>query len=372
MRIAVIGCGGMALKAHLPAWQAEGHDVVAAVDPTPARLELFRDAAGLDHAACSNDPEPVLGRADVEAVVVATPPAFRPSIVVAALEAGKHVLAEKPIAVTPKDGWAMVGAARSSGRRLAMVHNYLPRPDFAAIKSILNSGVIGQPYVVTLNFLSVKSGPSAAEYQPQWRRDARLSGGGVLMDMVHAVYLSQWLMGEPIRAVNAALGQRQSGTVEDLALCRFEFESGFAMVNMAWGYGPGGVEIMGTEGRLLLFNQGFGTCPFVLPEQLHVYRFNDRLAVDDSFLKYYAVPPQAADPRYPLRLLLRNFVDAVEGREELLAPGEHGVLALEAVVGAYASAARQKTVRLPLDPDDGVYQKGIHALLEQELLEVAV
>jgi predicted dehydrogenase len=86
--------------------------------------------------------------------------------------------------------------------------------------------------VVTLNFLGVREGRGPAEYS--WRRDARVSGGGVLMDMVHAVYLAQWLMGEPIRAVNAALSQRRAGTVEDLALCRFEFESGFGLVNMAW------------------------------------------------------------------------------------------------------------------------------------------
>ena len=370
MRVAVIGCGGMGLKAHLPACQAEGHEIVAAVDPVPARLELFRDAAGLDWSACSHEPGSVLARDDVDAVIVATPPAFRPAITVRALEAGKHVIAEKPIAVAPKDGWAMVGTARSAGRRLAMVHNYLPRPDFVAVKRVLDSGVIGRPYVVTLNFLGVRAGPSAPEYQPQWRRDVRVSGGGVLMDMVHAVYLAQWLMDEPIRSVSAALGRRESGSVEDLALCRFEFESGFGLVNMAWGHGPGGIEIMGTEGRLMLFYDGFGTCPFSPPDQLHVYRGKERIAVDDSFLRAYEYPQQPTDPAYPLRVLLRNFVGAVEGREELLAPGEHGCLALEAVVGAYASAARQHTIRLPLDPDDAVYQHGIHALLDEEAVLV--
>lgn len=357
MRVAVIGCGGMALKGHLPAWQAENHDIVAAVDPTPARLEIFRDAAGLDEDACAAEPSAVFARSDVQAVVVATPPAFRPSIVVAALNSGKHVLAEKPIATVPAEAWAMVGAARAADRRLAMVHNYLLRPDFVAVKSVLDSGVIGQPYVVTMNFLGVRDGSSAAEYQPRWRHDAHLSGGGVLMDMVHAVYLVQWLMGEPIRAVNAALGQRLGGSVEDLALCRFEFESGFGLVNMAWGHGPGGIEIMGTEGRLILFYRDFGTCPFSPAEQLHVYRGNERVAVDDAFLRPVGEVPS------PLRSIVRNFVRAVEGLEVPLAPGEHGCLALEATVGAYASAARQHTVRLPLDPDDPVYQRGLQALL---------
>src|SRR5438876_10060780 len=122
MRIAMIGCGGMGLRGHLPAWQAEGFEVVAAADPVPARLALFRDAASLAEDACSTDTEVVLARPDVDAVVVASPPVFRPAIVLAALKAGKHVLAEKPIATAPADGWAMVGAARAAGRRLALVH----------------------------------------------------------------------------------------------------------------------------------------------------------------------------------------------------------------------------------------------------------
>jgi hypothetical protein len=67
-----------------------------------------------------------------------------------------------------------------------------------------------------------------------------------------------------------------------------------------------------------------------------------------------------------LRIIVRNFARAVAGLEEPIAPGEHGCLALEAVVGAYASAARQRTVRLPLDPENVVYQRGIEALLESQ------
>jgi hypothetical protein len=66
-----------------------------------------------------------------------------------------------------------------------------------------------------------------------------------------------------------------------------------------------------------------------------------------------------------MRSLLRNFVRAAEGLEEPLASGEQGCQALEAVVGAYASAARQQTIRLPLDPEDSVYQRGVLALLRE-------
>ncbi len=356
--VGVIGCGNISLRFHLPACLAEPRiRVVAAADPTPARLEAFRSAAGLDPADCSPDPERVLARPDVAAVLVATPPRFRPPLVLAALAAGKHVLSEKPIALTPADGWGMVEAARAAGRCLAVVHNYYFMPDLVAIKEILDSGVVGRPYVVTLNFLSVEDRPGAAEYRPGWRHDPSVSGGGVLMDMIHAMYVLPWLMGGPIQSVSAAVDTRRtaSGPIqaqgEDVALCRFGFASGFGLVNMAWGDGPGGVEIMGTEGRLLLFYDAFGTGPFVKPAQLHVYRGYERQPVE-----LVVQPSRGAGGVW------HNFVRSVAGEEAPIAPGEQACTALEAVVAAYASAARQRTVHLPLDTADPLYQQGAAAL----------
>jgi predicted dehydrogenase len=295
---------------------------------------------------------------------VATPPRHRPAIVLAALAAGKHVLSEKPIALYPVDGWQMVAAARSAGLRLAMVHNYYAMPDMVAVKRILASGVIGDPYLVTLNFLGVEDRPGAVEYQPVWRHDPRMSGGGVLMDMLHAVYILPWLMsGQPIRSVSAAVDRRlgDRGPVEDVALCRFQFDSGFGLINMAWGQGPGGIEIMGADGRLLLFYRAYGTAPFEPAEQLHVFRGPERMPVELDL-----------QPSLGMRAILRDFVDSVAHDHEPLAPGEQGCATLETVVGAYASAARQRNIALPLDQGDPVYHRGISALLEPENTEERV
>src|SRR5919198_3805142 len=304
-------------------------------------MELFREAAGLDPRDCATDYRGVLERADVDAVLVATPQAYRPPIVMAALAAGKHVLSEKPLALAPAEAWAMVRAARGADRRLGVVHNYYFLPEYAAVKRVLESGIIGQPYVVTLNFMSVEDRPGAGEYRPTWRHDARTSGGGVLMDMLHPVYLAAWLMGEQPRAVSAAVDRRlDSGeTVEDAALCRFEFASGFALINMAWGMGPGGVEITGSEGRLLLFYRGFGTGPFVPPERIYVFKGDRPVPVElDS------------KPSLGMREVLRDFVASVAEGRDPIAPGEQGCATLEAVVGAYESAYFERQVALPLEP----------------------
>jgi predicted dehydrogenase len=354
MRVGIIGCGNIGLRFHLPACQREpGVTLVGAADPTPSRLELFRETAGLEPRDCVADYRVLLERADVDAVVVCTPPAYRPPIVVDALEAGKHVLSEKPIALVPADAWLMARTARENGRTLAMVHNYHFLPDYAAVRRVLDTGVIGEPYVVTLNFLGVEDRPGASEYRPTWRHDLKTAGGGVLMDMLHAVYILTWLKGGAARAVSAAVDRRlDSGErIEDLALCRYEFDRGFGMINMAWGQGPGSVEIMGTVGRLLVFYAGHATGPFVPAEQLLVYRGAEQ------------VPVEVDLTRQPGGLsILSDFVASVAERREPLAPGERGAETLEAVVGAYESAYLDRKVELPLDHSDPVYREGLAGL----------
>src|SRR5436305_371248 len=132
MRIGIIGCGNIAFSSHLRACQAEPDAaIVAAADPTASRLEAFRVAAGLAPEACYADYRELIRRPDVDLVIVCTPPAFRPPIVIDALRAGKHVLSEKPLALVPADAWAMARTAREVGRTLAVVHNYHFIPDYA-------------------------------------------------------------------------------------------------------------------------------------------------------------------------------------------------------------------------------------------------
>jgi UDP-N-acetylglucosamine 3-dehydrogenase len=355
MRVAIIGCGNIGLKFHLPACQNEpGVTLVGAADPTPSRLELFREASGLDGRDCVTDYRVILDRSDVDAVIVCTPPAYRPPIVIAALHAGKHVLSEKPIALIPAEAWLMARTARETGRTLATVHNYHFLSDYAAVRRVLDTGIIGEPYVVTLNYLGVEDRPGASDYRPTWRHDLKTAGGGVLMDMLHAVYILAWLKGGPPRAVGAAVDRRLDSreAVEDLALCRYEFDRGFGMINMAWGQGPGSVEIMGTEGRLLVFYAGHATGPFVPAEQFHVYRGAERVPVEVDLTRRGAGGQS----------ILSDFVASVAENREPLAPGERGAETLEAVVGAYESAYLDRKVSLPLDPRDPVYREGLVGL----------
>ncbi len=358
MRIGLIGCGNVGVNVHIPAVQAnEGMRIVAVADPTPERLQAAA-AASLEPDDLHADWRELLAREDVEAVIVATPQRFRPEIVIAAATAGKHVLAEKPLALTPADARAMIDAARQRGVTLATVHNYHFMPVYRDIKEVLDSGEIGQPEIAVLNYLGVEDRPGAAAYSPRWRHRAADSGGGVLMDMLHVVYLANWFMGSPPLAVSAWVDKRLDGEgdVEDIALVRYAYAKGQALVNTAWGVGPGGVEIGGTRGRVVMTNTDFGTHPFVPAARLDV--------VAESGSRSWTPPDAVA---YGMAGVAGNFRDAVAANVEPSASGESGLRVLDAVLGAYVSAALACEIPLPLPRDHPVYRRGSAAIASLDL-----
>jgi predicted dehydrogenase len=363
MRIGLIGCGNVGVNAHIPAVQAnEGMTIAAAADPTPERLQAAAAAAGLAETDLHLDWRDLLAREDVEAVIVATPQRFRPEIVIAAANAGKHVLAEKPLALTPAAGQAMIDAARASGVTLATVHNYHFMPVYRDIKEVLDSGEIGQPEVAVLNYLGVEDRPGAAAYSPRWRHRAADSGGGVLMDMLHVVYLANWFMGGPPLAVSAWVDKRLEGDgdVEDIALVRYVYANGQTLVNMAWGVGPGGVEIGGTRGRVVLTTTDHGTHPFVPAARLDVVAESGSRSWTPGDAVAYGMAGIAAD-----------FRDAVAGNVEPVANGESGLRVLDAVLGAYVAAAMMTEVNLPLPGDHPVYGRGSAGIADLDLPEAS-
>ena len=359
MRIGLIGCGNVGVNAHIPAVQAnEGMTIVAAADPTPERLQAAATAAGLGVDDLYADWRELLARQDIEAVIVATPQRFRPEIVLAAATAGKHILAEKPLALTPADAQAMIDAAREHGVTLATVHNYHFMPVYRDIKEVLDSGEIGQPEIAVLNYLGVEDRPGAAAYSPRWRHRAADSGGGVLMDMLHVVYLANWFMGGPPRSVSAWVDKRLEGEgdVEDIALVRYVYENGQALVNMAWGVGPGGVQVGGTQGRVVMTNKDFGTHPFVPAARLDV--------VSESGTRSWTPRDAVA---YGMAGIAADFRDAVAANVEPVASGESGLRVLDAVLGAYVSGALREEVTLPLPDDHPVYRRGSGGIADLDL-----
>lgn len=183
------------------------------------------------------------------------------------------------------------------------------------------------------------------------------------MDMLHVVYLANWFFDASPVSVSASIDRRteHGGTVEDLALVRYHYPDGQAMVNVAWGNGPGGIELTGTRGRIVLVNEGFGTLPFVDPEYIHIVN-------EDGT---WVVPAEQGNGG-SLPSIYSNFRDAVALGNAPIASGKDGGEILEAVVGAYASAALAKKLALPLDQQHPVFLHGARGIMDLDLPEDSV
>jgi predicted dehydrogenase len=357
-RVGLIGCGNVALGDHVPSYLSlpDLYRLVAIADPTPDRLELGRSMSGLAARDCHADADELLSRDDLDLVDICTPQHLRRDLVVAAAAAGRHVLSEKPLATTPADAWAMVAAAEAAGTTLAIMHNFLFFSEVRRTLELIASGEIGQVEVAILNWLGVEDRPGTAAYCPTWRHDPRQAGGGVLMDMLHIVYLAEALLGTQIERVSAwATARRNDAPVEDIVVARFESAGAVALVNVGWGSGAGGLSVSGSAGRIEVTYRDGGNGAFAPFERLVVHGRNGRSEVTGL-----------AD-QDGVRALLEDLAARLRDGRPPVASGADGAHILEATVATYASAATGRTWELPLQPSDPIYQRGVAGLVDLEL-----
>jgi predicted dehydrogenase len=228
IRVGIIGMGRSGCELHAsPLMTQEGYRVVAAADPSGRRR---REAERLFGARTFERPEDLIASADVDLVVVASPSSLHRITTIAALEAGKHVVVEKPMATTLADADAMLEAAGRSRGLLTAFHNRRFDRDYQMVKRIVREGRLGGLLNVASRVMTY--GPEWAnygvpEFDPQWRIKAA-HGGGFLADWgPHLVEQVLDLTGEWPANVSAQLrGQLWATEVEDYFDVRLTFPSG--------------------------------------------------------------------------------------------------------------------------------------------------
>jgi predicted dehydrogenase len=361
LKVGLIGCGNVVSYGHRPALTTLADvELVALADITEARRQIGQEWFGLSDANLYNNYKDVLARDDVQAVAITVPQQFRRQIVLDAIAAGKHILSEKPISYAPAIAAEMIQAAEDAGLVYGMVHNYHFLPEYRQIKSLLDDGTIGQPRVVTMHYLGVIDNPGAAQYQPDWRHTMG-AGGGVLMDMIHAVYLSEWLCGGPAQQVMAFVDapeyQHRDPVVEDLALLQIAFPDCYAVIHMGWGQGTGGVDITGSNGHLRMRYHDYQTSGFNQPAEL--YTVHNWQRTDHPLDN---LPTHTENIARAFTELWGDFRDAIYQKRIPIASAKAGHRALELALGAYVSGTIGQVVTLPFDTTHPVYQKGIDGM----------
>jgi UDP-N-acetylglucosamine 3-dehydrogenase len=332
VRVAVIGCGLIAQRAHLPAYvAAEEAELAAVVSGHRETAETV--AAQFGHPRVLDSWQAAVADPEIDAIDICTPNVLHAEIAIAAARAGKHVLVEKPMATSLTEADAMIAAAREAGVVLAVAHNLRFVPIYAAMQKLLAEGAIGRIFSARGFFMH--AGPD--EFwgaTSDWFWQEGQAGGGSLLDMgIHMIDLLRWMVGRPVVEVSAMTARVLKPTFADdnaMVLMRFEGDI-LASVQSSWSARPvpdRQIAIHGELGNLMMGRSSEE--PLVLNLQ-------------HGAEARKVLPPIPANP---LGDPFVNFVRAIQGNGAPLVIGEDGRTSLAIALAAYESADTGKVVQL--------------------------
>lgn len=192
VRIGIIGCGGIANNKHFPALksQADKCELVAFCDIEIDRAKEAAERYGIENAKYYSDYQELLADSSIDVVHVCTPNVSHSPITVAAFEAGKHVLCEKPMAHTVEAAEKMIDAWKKSGKKFTIGYQNRFRKEVTALQKSCSEGDLGEIYFAKAHAIRRKAVPTWGVFP-----DKSQQGGGPLIDIgTHALDITLWMM----------------------------------------------------------------------------------------------------------------------------------------------------------------------------------
>lgn len=324
MNVVLIGAG---LQGRRRAEAIDGSDRLLAVANSDQRA-ASRLAAEVG-CSVADGWEELVRRPEVDVVVVCTPPHMHAPIAIAAAQAGKHVLCEKPLARTVAEAEAMVEAAEQAGVSLKCGFNHRHHPGIRQARRWFEGGAIGE-----VDFVRCRYGIGGRPgFEREWRARQEITGGGELMDQgIHAVDLSRWFLGDLSEAF-ALLSTRfwDIGPLEDNAFALLRTPRGqVASIHASWTQWKNlfSFEIFGHDGYIQVEGLGssYGTERAVLGRRDFEAPFHEEVV-------------EFRGPDISWRDEWREFTAAIREEREPLGSGRDGLAALRAVEALYSSAS---------------------------------
>lgn len=264
---AIVGTGMIAAYHAQALAQTPGARVVAVVSRSAERGQAFAAKHGVPQHVVSV--EEAVALAGVDALTVATPSGLHLEPALLAIEAGKHVVVEKPLEILPERADKIIEAARERGVRLATIFQSRFSPAAQRMKAAVVAERFGR---LTLASVSVKWHRTAEYYDSAWKGRWQLDGGGALMNQaIHGVDLLQWFAGMP-REVSGRFTRRLHTNIEadDTTVAHFAFPSGalgtLEASTAAWPGWSRRIELCGEHGCARLEDDRITSWEFARPE----------------------------------------------------------------------------------------------------------
>lgn len=290
-----------------------------------------------------DDMDALINQSGCEVVDICLPNFLHHTAVLKAAAAGKHIIIEKPLAVTLEEADEMIAACKKANVKLMYAEELCFAPKYERVRHLVKEGAVGKIYML-------KQGEKHSGPHSDWFYDVNLAGGGVLMDMgCHALAWFRWMLNNAkVTSVYATMNtvlhqQRTKG--EDNSVVIVEFENGEVCVaENSWAK-HGGMddrcEVYGSGG-VVYADLFMGNAAITYSKDGYGYAMEK---ADTTAGWSFTVFEEAFNQGYPQEL--KHFIECVQQDKQPLVSGEDGRAVLEMIYAAYASAGQGKKIMLP-------------------------
>ncbi len=330
----IIGTGEFAKKYYFPAFAKHNNVKIAAVaNRTPQKGYQIAEKYGIEQVFTGESGwEKIIESNSIHAIAICTPNNLHAEIAIAAAKEGKHILVEKPIAISSAEAKQMIQAAKENNVILMTAFPQRFMPAFQEAKKILNSGYLGK--IKKIEFTFGHSGPENWSSQGNWYFDKKQSGGGVLIDLAsHQIDTVLWLVEKSITEVFSTRSTLEKDIeVEDNATLEIKFEDEeFAVLHSSWTLKP-------NPANDLLVQCEKGT--------LEIKNNTLKVATNSKPSTYHDLPSIGhLAKKIAMDTLLAHFIESIVNNRKPLITGVDGLRSLEVVLAAYQSATNGNLVK---------------------------
>jgi len=344
VRLGVLGTGNIGAY-HIELLQS------GKVDGAVLAATSSRQGVTLSEVPHFEDYQQMFSEGDIDAVLIATPTMSHLEMGLAAIDAGLHVLMEKPVAMSVFQAEKLLSKVPEN-LRFAIMLNQRFDPAYSKLKTLLEKKVIGE--------IQRLSWTMTAWYRPdiyyqvsRWRGTWQGEGGGLLINQcIHNLDILQWLVGLPQSIVaNVGFGKYHDIDVEDEVNAMMTFPNGStAMMTASSGEAPGvnRLEIVGDRGSFLVEDSAIKLFESAVSVKEHVRTTSEMFGMPSFSEKIVEVNEKVNQHA----MVLQNFVDAVQSKAALATPGPEGLGSLQLANGILLSAWRNAPVQIPLVSDE--------------------
>lgn len=346
-KVALLGAGFIA-DIHIESYHrfVPDAEVVAVFTRKPDRAKAFAKKHRI--ARWFSDLDQAIAESGCDVVDVCLPNFLHHRAVTTAARAGKHVIIEKPLAMTLEQADDMIAVCQANGRKLMYAEELCFAPKYERVRKLVREGAVGNIY--QMRQCEKHSGPHS-----DWFYDIKQSGGGALMDMgCHGVAWFRWMLGgrPKIMSVQAhmqnGLIHKKRTRAEENSVCLVEFEGGaIGIAENSWAKHGGmddRVEVYG-KGGVIYADLFVGNSALTYSEKGYGYAM-EKAGSTKGWT--FTIFEEAFNQGYPQEL--KHFIECVREDKTPLVTGEDGRAVLEILFAAYASAGAGRKIKLPFRP----------------------